>query len=146
MDLPVADEVQALSRHAAYATGVTTRARFPWILAAAIDAVLVIVFAAIGMMNHDGGLTAAGLARVAWPFLAGAAIGWLVALAWRRPAAPLRTGAVVWILAVGAGMLLRVATGGGFAVSFLIVAALVLGVFLVGWRAVAALVARLRRS
>jgi hypothetical protein len=40
-------------------------------------------------------------------------------------------------------MLLRVASGQGIAVSFVVVAAIVLAVFLVGWRAVALLVRRL---
>lgn len=123
----------------------TSRARFPWILAAAIDAVLIVAFAAIGMANHEGGFTAAGLLSVAWPFVVGAGIGWAACLAWRAPAAPLRTGLAVWILAVALGMVLRVATGGGFALSFLVVTAVVLGAFLVGWRGIAALVARIRR-
>ncbi|WP_231916123.1 DUF3054 domain-containing protein [Microbacterium karelineae] len=123
----------------------TSRRPFPWILAAVIDALLIVVFAAIGMANHEGGFTPAGLAGVAWPFLLGAAIGWAACRAWRTPAAPLRTGIPVWILAVALGMVLRVATGGGFAWSFLIVTALALGAFLVGWRAIAALAARIRR-
>jgi Protein of unknown function (DUF3054) len=41
-------------------------------------------------------------------------------------------------------MLLRVATGAGTAFSFVVVATLVLGVFLLGWRALAALARRRR--
>jgi hypothetical protein len=41
---------------------------------------------------------------------------------------------------------LRVASGQGIAVSFIIVAAIVLFVFLVGWRLIAALVGRGRAS
>jgi hypothetical protein len=52
----------------------------------------------------------------------------------------------VWILAAGGGMILRVATGGGFAVAFLVVTLIVLAIFLVGWRAIAALVAALRKK
>lgn len=117
--------------------------RFPWILAAIIDLVLIVTFAAIGMANHHGEIFP-GLLIVAWPFVAGAAIGWLVIRAWKAPARPLRSGIPIWILAAGAGMILRVATGGGFAWSFLIVTVLVLGAFLVGWRAIAALVNRAR--
>ena len=118
--------------------------RFPWILAALIDLVLVTAFAAIGMSSHEEHVGLATLANVAWPFLAGAAIGWLVSLAWKNPAAPLRSGLPVWILAVGGGMVLRVLTGGGFAVPFLIVTLIVLGIFLLGWRGIAALVSRIR--
>lgn len=119
--------------------------RFPWALAAVIDVVLVVAFAAIGMTQHHGGFTAAGLARTAWPFAAALAFGWLVSLAWRAPVSPLRTGAVLWAVTVVGGMILRALTGGGTATSFIVVAAVTLLVFLVGWRAVAALVARLRR-
>ncbi|WP_232527933.1 DUF3054 domain-containing protein [Microbacterium suaedae] len=122
----------------------TSRRPFPWILAAVLDVVLIVAFAAIGMVNHEGGFTVPGLVGVAWPFLVGAGVGWIVCLAWRVPAAPLRVGLPVWILAVALGMGLRVVTGGGFAVSFLLVTAVVLAAFLVGWRAIAALVARIR--
>lgn len=118
---------------------------FPWPLALAIDAVLVVVFAAIGMREHHGGFTVAALLAVAWPFLAGLAVGWLVGRVWQDPAAPLRTGVPIWILAAGGGMIIRVASGGGFAVSFLIVTLLVLAAFLVGWRAIARLITRIRR-
>ena len=114
-----------------------------WI-AALIDLVLIVAFAAIGMSSHEEHLTAATLVTVAWPFVAGGVIGWLVSLAWKNPAAPLRTGIPVWILAAGGGMVLRVVTGGGFAVPFLIVTLIVLAVFLIGWRAIAALVSRIR--
>lgn len=118
---------------------------FPWILALVIDAALVVLFALLGMRSHHDGFSILALATVAWPFLAGTAIGWGIARAWREPAAPLRTGLVVWLLAAGGGMVLRVATGGGFAWSFLAVTALVLAAFLIGWRALAALVRRTRR-
>lgn len=117
--------------------------RFPWILAAAIDLALIVLFAAIGMANHHGAVLP-GLVIVAWPFVVGAAIGWIASMAWKAPAGPVRSGIAIWLLAVALGMTLRVLTGGGFAWSFLIVTALVLGAFLVGWRAIAALVARMR--
>ena len=68
-----------------------------------------------------------------------------MAVAWRRRA-PLgvRDGIPVWVCAVAVGMLLRVATGAGTAFSFVVVATVVLGVFLLGWRALAALVRRRR--
>jgi hypothetical protein len=119
--------------------------RHPW-FPALIDLVLIVVFAAIGMSSHEETVSAATLANVAWPFVVGAAIGGLVSLAWRNPAAPLRTGIPVWILAAGGGMILRVATGGGFAVAFLVVTLIVLAIFLVGWRAIAALVVALRKK
>ncbi|MFB2585168.1 DUF3054 domain-containing protein [Herbiconiux liukaitaii] len=114
------------------------------VLAAVVDVVLVLLFVAIGRGSHDESGALLGFLTTAWPFLAGAAVGWLVARAWRHPFAVVRTGVVVWVAAVALGMLLRVASGQGVQLSFVIVTAIVLGVFLVGWRAVALLVARTR--
>lgn len=111
--------------------------------AALLDAAFVVVFAAIGRASHAEDVLG-GLAVTAWPFLVALAAGWAVALAWRAPAAPLRTGMPVWALTVVGGMLLRAVSGQGVQVAFVIVASLVLGLFLIGWRAVAMLVRRAR--
>ena len=58
----------------------------------------------------------------------------------------LTAGVLVWVPTVVVGMLLRVATGAGVQTSFVIVATVVLGVFLLGWRGVAGLVRRSRRG
>lgn len=117
------------------------------VLAGVVDLVLVIAFAAIGRASHDeDALAIAGLWTTAWPFLAGLAIGWTIALAWRAPIAPVRTGLPVWAVTVVGGMILRAASGQGVQVAFVIVAAIVLLVFLVGWRLIARLVGRLRRQ
>lgn len=123
-------------------------ARTVW-LAIAADAVLVIAFAAIGRASHDEGVLGAwgaGLATTAWPFLAALAVGWLASVGWRAPLAPLRTGVPLWLVTVVGGMLLRALSGQGTAVPFIVVAALTLLVLLVGWRALAALVRRGRRT
>lgn len=109
------------------------------VVAALADAAAVAVFTAIGRSSHAEGLTLTGMVSTTWPFLAGAAAGWALARAWRRPLG-LGTGAVVWAGAVVVGMGLRVLAGQGTAVSFTVVTAVVLGVLLVGWRAVAAAV------
>ena len=117
------------------------------VLAGVVDLVLVIAFAAIGRASPDeDALAIAGLWTTAWPFLAGLAIGWTIALAWRAPIAPVRTGLPVWAVTVVGGMILRAASGQGVQVAFVIVAAIVLLVFLVGWRLIARLVGRLRRQ
>ncbi|MCO5954883.1 DUF3054 domain-containing protein [Microbacterium yannicii] len=113
-------------------------------LALAIDVVLVVAFAAVGRASHDSDVWG-GLWQTAWPFLAGLAAGWLVTLAWRAPAAPVRTGLGVWAITVGGGMLLRAATGQGTALPFIIVASVTLLVGLVGWRVIAAVVRRARQ-
>ncbi len=56
-------------------------------LAALADVVGVLVFCTIGRRSHAEGLTVAGVAETAWPFLAGTAVGWLLIRGWRRPAA-----------------------------------------------------------
>jgi hypothetical protein len=57
-----------------------------------------------------------------------------------------RTGLGVWAVTVVGGMLLRLASGQGIAPAFIIVAATVLLVFLVGWRLIAAWVRRRRKA
>lgn len=119
------------------------------LLALLVDAALVVVFAAIGRATHDGdvlGPAGSGLATTAWPFLVGLLLGWAVSMGWRRPLAPLRTGLPVWAVTLVIGMLLRALSGQGIAVAFIIVAGITLLLFLVGWRAIAALVARPRVS
>ena len=111
--------------------------------ALALDAALVIVFAIIGRSSHAEGLDVVGVWGTAWPFLAGLAVGWLAARAWRHPLAPWPTGVIVWAAAVVVGMLLRLASDQGVQVAFVIVAAVTLAILLVGWRGVAALVTRL---
>ena len=114
------------------------------LFAALVDAVLILVFVLIGRGSHGETDALTGTLITFWPFAAGALVGWLASLAWRRPRAVWPTGAVVWAAAVVVGMLLRVLSGQGVQPSFVIVTAIVLGVFLVGWRAVVALVVRLR--
>lgn len=108
-----------------------------------LDAVLVLVFAVIGRASHDE--DPLGFLLTAWPFLVALLVGHLVAALLparpRRPWSP-AWGAVVWLVTVAGGLLLRVAAGDTAQVPFIIVATLVLGVLLVGWRVVAALVRR----
>ena len=110
--------------------------------ALALDAALVIVFAVIGRSSHAEGLDVAGVWGTAWPFLVGLAVGWTVARAWRHPLVPWPTGVIEWAATLVVGMLLRVASGQGVQLAFVIVAALTLAILLVGWRGVAALIAR----
>ncbi|MBN9613766.1 MAG: DUF3054 domain-containing protein [Actinobacteria bacterium] len=115
--------------------------------AAAIDLVLVLAFAALGRSSHAEALSPAGLWQTAWPFRAGLAISWVAALVWRAPTAPLRSGIPVWIGTVALGMVLRVwFTTGGAALPFIIVATVTLGILLLGWRGIAALIRRLQRG
>ena len=112
----------------------------------ALDAVLVIVFAVIGRASHAEDLTLSGVAQTTWPFLVGLLLGWLLTRAWQHPFAVRRAGIGIWALTVVTGMLLRGVSDQGVPVAFVVVASVVLLVFLVGWRAVVALVRRLRSA
>lgn len=112
-----------------------------------VDAVLVLIFAVIGRASHDEG--PAGFLLTAWPFLVALVVGHaLAALLPGRPRRPwsVMWGVVVWVVTVAGGMLLRLATGDTAQVPFIIVATLTLGVLLVGWRAIAALLRRRRAT
>ena len=110
-----------------------------------VDVVLVLVFAVIGRASHDE--NPAGFLLTAWPFLVALLLGHAIAaLLPGRPRRPWSAlwGLVVWVITVIGGMLLRIATGDTAQVAFIIVATLTLGVFLVGWRALTALLRRRR--
>lgn len=112
------------------------------ITAGVCDVVCVLAFATAGRSSHSHGVGVLGVLHTAWPYLVGALIGWVVARAWRSPVRLWPTTAIVWAGTWGVGMALRGVTGGGLAPSFLVVAAVVLGVLLLGWRLLTRLVLR----
>jgi len=113
-------------------------------LAAAADAAGILAFAAVGRASHVGTDGVGDALGVAAPFLAAAALTWVVTRTFRDPL-PVRTAGVrVWLGTWAAGMVIRGLTGGGLAPSFLVVAAAALGVLLVGWRGIVALVSATR--
>ena len=116
------------------------------LLAFGIDVVLLLVFVLIGRRSHGEAASAAGIVTTLWPFLVGLLAGWLVTVAWRRPLAVLWSGVPIWLMTVALGMLIRVSVGQGVQLSFIVVATIALGVFLVGWRLVALPVVRRRRG
>jgi hypothetical protein len=112
-----------------------------------LDAALILLFAAIGRHSHAETGALLAVVTTAWPFLAGMAAGWLVSLlAFRRVPLEVRDGIHVWVCAVAIGMVLRGATHAGTALSFIVVATLVLGAMLLGWRGLAALATRPQRA
>ena len=115
----------------------------PWVAAAA-DVTWILVFVAIGRNSHTEGVTVAGIAETAWPFLVGLALGWAVIRAWRRPAALVPTGLVVWLACVGTAMALRMVSGQGAAIAFVVVALVFVGLGLLGWRTGAVAIERRR--
>ncbi|MDA4108868.1 DUF3054 domain-containing protein [Mycolicibacterium holsaticum] len=110
----------------------------PALTALATDLVCVVVFCTVGRRSHAEGLDLAGIAETAWPFLSGAALGWLVSRGWRRPVAVVPTGVLVWVCTIVVGMLLRKLTSAGVAPSFVVVASISTAVLLLGWRVVVA--------
>jgi hypothetical protein len=112
------------------------------VLPALLDGILVVVFAAVGRRSHAEGLTVAGIAATAWPFLAGAVGGWVLGLLVVDDGPrSLTFGAIVVAATVVIGMLLRRVGGQGTAAAFVVVAAVSLAVLLHGWRLVARVLA-----
>jgi hypothetical protein len=114
------------------------------ILAGIIDVVVVLAFVLIGRASH--GEDALGTLVTLWPFLVGLVVGWVITRAWRAPRRIVPTAVIIWAATVIVGLLLRVVSGQGIAVSFVIVTAVVLAVFLIGWRALSLLVVKLLRG
>lgn len=110
------------------------------VIAMALDLVCVLVFVLIGRASHGEGETLAGLARTAWPILAGLAAGWAAVLGLRWYGASPRAGVVIWPVTVAVGMVLRAVSGQGTAFTFVLVALAFLGLVMLGWRLVARLV------
>jgi len=119
--------------------------RLGWLAPLVGDIICVLVFCAVGRRSHDEGLSVTGVATTAWPFLAGTVVGWLASRGWRQPTAVVPTGVSVWLGTVVVGMVLRKASSAGVAASFVVVAASVTALLLLGWRTVVGLALR-RRS
>jgi hypothetical protein len=103
-------------------------------------------FAAIGRDAHARGDVITGVVLTAWPFLAGAAVAWLLMRLWRDPLALWPAGVAVWLVAVCGGMALRALTGQTVVLPFVIVALISLAVLLLGYRLLILGFLRLRRS
>jgi peptidoglycan/LPS O-acetylase OafA/YrhL len=102
--------------------------------AIAVDVICILVFAILGRSSHQETTDLLGVAHTAWPFLAGCLMGTLIGRTWRHPVS-VKSGVAVWLGTVIGGMVLRMLTGGGVQLSFIIVASCVLALFLIGWRA-----------
>ena len=115
------------------------------VTAAGADALAVLAFVLVGRRSHEEGSVVLGTLTTAWPFLAGADLGWLALLGVRSSgrdwsAISLPAGATVLGGTVVGGMLLRRLSGtGGTPVSFVVVATSFLSLTLLGWRVVARL-------
>jgi hypothetical protein len=111
------------------------------LLAAAADAVAVVVFAAVGRLSHGESDDLLGLVATVAPFGVGLVAAWATPAVRREPAG-WRAGAVAVVCVAGIGLLLRAGFTGRLPLSFAVVATVSLAVLLLGWRGLAALVSR----
>jgi peptidoglycan/LPS O-acetylase OafA/YrhL len=108
------------------------------------DLACLVAFAVVGRLSHREALDPIGVATTLWPFLTGLLVAWLAGRLWRAPARVAPAGLLAWAGALVVGMLLRAVSGQGVQVAFVVVAAVVLAVLLLGWRALLAATARRR--
>ncbi|KAA1416440.1 DUF3054 domain-containing protein [Nocardioides humilatus] len=125
-------------------TEARTAPRWLWPLLA--DLACVLALAAGGKNTHDGDDSWWVVLVIAWPFALAAVLAHVGLTSRGQDVRRLWPGGVT-VLAVtyALGMALRAASGRGLATGFLVVAAIFLVVTMLGWRAVAQLLAR-RRS
>ena len=102
--------------------------------AIAVDVICITIFAIIGRSSHQEATDLLGVVHTAWPFLAGCLVGTVIGRTWRHPLS-LNSGVAVWLGTVLGGMTLRLITGAGLQLSFVLVASCVLALLLIGWRA-----------
>lgn len=112
-----------------------------------IDALLITIFAMIGVSSHDGNLEFLNIARVALPFLT----PYLLFAATIKPTRLIHNifpaGIALWLVAVVIGPVLRaVFFNDTSAPAFIAVTAGVLAVFLLGRRSISALATRRRKT
>lgn len=93
----------------------------------------------IGRRSHDEGSALVGTLAVCWPFWVAGAAGWAAMRGRRRPLAVWPTGVGVLAVTVVGAMGIRVLTGAGAPISFVIVTTTVQALFLLGWRGLVAL-------
>lgn len=108
-------------------------------LAIVADLVAVVVFAAIGRMSHGEPDDLVGLLATAAPFLVGVLATWATPLVRAHPVG-VRAALTVWAGTVVIGLLLRAGFTERLPLSFAVVTAVSLGVLLLGWRALSAVV------
>ncbi|MFJ2620277.1 DUF3054 domain-containing protein [Glutamicibacter sp. NPDC087344] len=113
-----------------------------WPAWVAIDLVLIVIFALLGRREHEHGLSIGGILWTALPFIIGYLILTLVTRPWKTINNVWPIGLLVWLGTVVLGIAVRLALGSTAAIAFIIVAAIVLGLFLLGRRLITGLVAK----
>lgn len=123
-----------------HSTAPTTR----WPPVLLIDLLLVLVFAVIGRMQHEQGVSTAGILTTAAPFLVACLAGWSVTRSWDAPLVLWTKGVLVWLVTVIGGLTLRGFLDDKPALSFQLVTLLVLGILLLGHRLIQRVIKRIR--
>lgn len=113
--------------------------------AVAADVICILVFAIVGRSSHAESTDLLGVLRTAWPFLTGYVLGLALSRSTHDPVVR-RAAVILWTSTVVVGVALRVLTGAGVQLSFVVVTTIVLGVLLLGWRGLWSLVQRARRT
>lgn len=112
-----------------------------WVGTYLADVAAVCVFIYLGLGAHGTETSVAEMFRAALPFL----IVRTLLLAYRnRPHRVWPGGVVLWVVTWAGGMVLRALLGGGTALAFVLVALGVLGVLMLAWRAIVALIGHVR--
>lgn len=113
-----------------------------WPLWLAVDVVLIVIFAILGRREHEHALSPMGIVETAGPFVIAYLIMVLISRPWLTINRIWPIGILIWFGTVAVGLALRIGFGSTAALPFIIVTALVLGLFLVGRRVITTLVAR----
>lgn len=105
-----------------------------------IDFLLIVLFAVLGRLAHDRGLSSTGVFETAWPFAIGLIGGWALVLALgRAPERILPGGIVIWLVTIGVGLPLWGTVYGERTIphiSFVLVAGTTTFILLNGYRAI----------
>lgn len=105
-----------------------------WWTTLGLDLVWLLVFAVIGRLSHGESADPVGIIDTAWPFVV-ALVGMTVAvIGFKWAPENLGPGTLIWVGTVVFGMLIRANHGATAQVAFIIVASVVIGLGLLGWR------------
>ncbi len=117
--------------------------RYLWLV---LDEAIVVLFVAIGRSHHHAGLSLAGMASTTWPFAVAVVVAGLVLWGRARAVSPWASGGFVAVVTVAVGMVLRVVSGQGTALAFIVVALAFNGALMIALRAVVGYVRKRARA
>lgn len=112
------------------------RSGAPWV-AVVLDALVLVLFVAVGRRSHHEGEALAGFLRVLWPFAVGLVVSAVVTRSRHDPFAS-RRALLTCLGVVVIGMALRISVQGReLEPSFVAVTTVFVGTLMLGWRAAA---------